>query len=121
MPRYRLVFKTTTEASSVDYVEAPTAADAIAAMAMKHENFQLSGIRIDTRDPLPNPPPPHFLVVLENLSRALVRENTVLLALLENEIFAGSLSPERLASLKQVTRDAQAAIDHAKTIGVHVK
>lgn len=124
MNRYRLVFKTspTADVSEVDYIDAPSAADAIAAMGLKHEHFELISIRIDVRDPAPTPPPaaPTY-VVLESLARALVRCNTVLLALLGNSIFAGSLTPARLASLQQVTRDAQLAIDLAKTIGVEVK
>lgn len=125
MARYRLVFKTTPDADqhSTDFIEATTAAEAIATMGAKHEHFELLSIRVDSRDPLPATAVSAAQVasVLEQLARALLRENTVLIALLNQPVFAASLTPSRLASLHEVTIDAQLALTAAQQIGVVLK
>lgn len=125
MARYRLVFKTSPDAEqhTTDFIEANTAAEAIAAMGLKYEHFELLSIRVDSRDPLPAPAVTAAQVasVLEQLARALMRENTVLVALLNQPVFAASLSPTRLASLHEVTIDAQLALTAAQQIGVVIK
>lgn len=115
MNRYRIVFigSNVTLGNTVEFIEAPSAAEAIAQLALKHENFELLGIKLanasgEAPAPLVDP-----LVAIESLARALVRCNTILTALMSNDIFRSSLTPERLASLEGVLRDAKVALDLA--------
>lgn len=124
MNRYRIVYvKPGEDTHSVDFVDADSAAQAIdklQASSTAAARLTIASISIDRRDPAPATPPATVALVLESLARALVRENTVLLALLGNPVFASSLTPARLASLQQVVTDAQTALDLAQTVGVNI-
>lgn len=113
MNRYRVAFRRNGTSTFVN-VEAPSAADAIAKLALEHPDFELLGVRHDPlKGEAPVSPLVDPLVAIESLAKALVRCNTILLALMNNAIFSGSLTPERRAQLEGVVRDAQIALDLA--------
>lgn len=124
--RYRVVFVAPKEEGvTVDVIEAETAAQAIEQLKARYPDSEtppeLVSIRVDSRDPAPAASPVQLVAVLEALARALLRENTVLLALLNNPVFASSLSPMRLASLQEVTIDAQLALTLAQQLGISIE
>jgi hypothetical protein len=116
MARYRVVYTIPSpsggQANGVSFVDAETMQAAIVKVMLEHEEIAILSAAIDARDPRPLTPA-HSDVAIDALAKALVRCNSVLLALLDNPIFAGSLTPERLASLKTVTTDAKLALDLA--------
>lgn len=115
MSRYRVVFSIPSASgervNGVEFVEADTMQGAIIKVSLDHQNIEIHSAGLDRKDPEPVRMPPE--VAIEGLAKALVRCNSVLLALLNNPVFASSLTPQRLESLKSVTTDAQLALDAA--------